>query len=290
MKFTFITPIILLLSVSCPLFADRIVNDALGNSFTLNSEDFKVVCLSPSVTESIFAIGAGDRIAACSKFCRFPKEAESKPKVGGFFDTDFEKIAAINPRFVVIPETSNAVLVNRLRAMNIDIFFLNKEGLRNIAVNLRLLGDLMNRTKEAKTAACKIENAIESNSSNTFLIKRAFLMFDKMAAGKTSFAGEALAAAGFENCSTSDAPWPIPNPEFIISSNPQILILEKKSTNDEKTLSEYYRKNPIWRATDAVKHNRIYFIDSDLISIPGPRMADAVNELASIGKKANASH
>ncbi len=279
---------IVLMSI-CPsmLLAERTVSDALGNSFALSSEDFKIVSLCPSVTESIFAIGADDRLSACSRFCRFPKEAADKPKVGGFFDPDFEKIAALKPEFVVIPDTANAVLVNRLRSMGIKIFFLNKEGLANIAANLRLLGVLMNRSDNAETAARKIENAISANASNPFVLKRVFLMFDKMAAGRTSFAGEALEAAGFENCAAEDSSWPVPNPEFIISANPQILILEKKASDSEDALLARYRKDGVWRATDAVKNSRIYFIDSDLISIPGPRMADAIAELARIGFEAN---
>ena len=73
----------------------------------------------------------------------------------------------------------------------------------------------------------------------------------------------------------------------IISANPQILILEKKASDSEDALLARYRKDGVWRATDAVKNSRIYFIDSDLISIPGPRMADAIAELARIGFEAN---
>lgn len=263
------------------------VKDARGNEFEF-SKPPRAASIVPSATECVFAVGAENYLVANSRFCRFPKEAKLKEKIGAYMDPDYEKIAVLKPEIFIIPNSADSRLEDRLRQIGIKCFVLNPEGARNIAKDVLLLGELFDKNENAKALAQKIENAISEAENeagaNSQKRPRAIFMFGKMAAGKGSYVGDIMEIAGFENCIISDKPWFVPSKESILSSPPELIFAESPDKKSFENALNFYSADPIWRGTPAVAAKKIFMIESDLISIPGPRIIETLEILKKIRK------
>jgi len=261
------------------------ISDLRGFEFDFSESPKRVITNTPSITELIFAIGSGDTIVASSRFCRFPEAAQHTEKIGGFIDLDYEKVVKLKPDLFILTNFTDFSISDKLTSLNIKNFTLRKEGLDNLVADIRTLGKIFHKEENAEKLAKAIEEKVILLKSKTEGKTRpkAILMFGNMAAGKGSYAAQLLECAGAENClENSIGKWPVPTKEFIVTANPDIIILEMKKDDNEKKLIDSYKKNPIWATTKAAKNNRIYTIDSDIISIPSSRVITALDALNDI--------
>jgi len=280
--------LILLIIFFATTLRAEIIKDLRGYEFDITESPKRVITNTPSITELIFALGSGDTIVASSRFCRFPEEAQRTEKIGGFIDLDYEKVVKLKPDLFILTNFTDYSISDKLTALNIKNFTLRKEGLDNLVADIRTLGKIFHKEENAEKLAKEIEAKVLFLNAKTAGQKkpRAILMFGNMAAGKGSYATQLLECAGAENClANSIGKWPVPSKEFIITMNPDILILEMKKDDDENALINSYKKNPIWATTNAVKNDRIYTIDSDIISIPSSRVISALDALNEIVEK-----
>ena len=257
------------------------VKDARGTEFEF-SEPPRVATVMPAVTESVFALGAGDLLLADSVFCSYPEEAKTKPKVGSFLNPDYEKIAELKPDVFILPTLSDDRIESRLKKLGIKCFFLNSAGLENISKYIILLGDLLRRRQEA----ARITRNIESATVKTQDGRRAMFMFGNMAAGKGSFIGGIMEVCGLKNCCDSiGKPWPVPSREFIIAANPQIVFVEYASESDKLYLEAFYKSDPVWSSTDAVKNDAVCFMPRNIVTIPSYRIMETISLMRDFCKK-----
>ena len=257
------------------------VKDARGTEFEF-SEPPRVATVMPAVTESVFALGAGDLLLADSVFCSYPEEAKTKPKVGSFLNPDYEKIAELKPDVFILPTLSDDRIESRLKKLGIKCFFLNSEGLENISKDIILLGDLLRRRQEAARIARNIESATVKTQDG----RRAMFMFGNMAAGKGSFIGGIMEVCGLKNCCDSiGKPWPVPSREFIIAANPQIVFVEYASESDKLYLEAFYKSDPVWSSTDAVKNDAVCFMPRNIVTIPSYRIMETISLMRDFCKK-----
>ncbi|HEX5711492.1 MAG TPA: helical backbone metal receptor, partial [Sulfuricurvum sp.] len=78
----------------------------------------RIIALSPSINETLFALGAGDQVIANTEYCNYPPQAKNRPKVGGYFSPSLEKILALNPTIVIMQE-NNAHFAQKLEQLGI---------------------------------------------------------------------------------------------------------------------------------------------------------------------------
>ncbi len=265
------------------------IKDAKGRQFEFQSPPSRVATLTPSITEEIYAIGAENSIVATSRYCTYPDAAKSKPKIGGFIDPDYEKIARIKPELVILPGLADARIENKLRILGIKCFYLNREGLGNIASDVRMLGELFQKSGNAEHIARNIDILADRKASNAKIPPsekpRAIFLFGDMAAGKNSYIGDILEVCGFRNCADiSQKPWSVLPRESVLKTNPEIIFAAVESDNDAKAAKEALQSDPIWRATDAVKNSRIICLNRDLFIVPAPRIIEAVKVLDKYAK------
>ncbi len=251
------------------------VRDSRGVEFDF-SKPPTCATVVPAVTQNLFAIGAGDLLVANSKFCDFPQEAKSKIKIGGFIDPDYEKIVELNPDVVIVPKTKDGRIEQRLEKLGVKCFVLNGEGLNFISQDVRLLGRLTGKIAEAEKVAAEFESIISTNS-NPPKKHRAIFMFGRMAAGKGSFVGDIIERCGLENCAKAiGIPWAEVSREFVLSARPEIIFAEIVNDADKARLEKFFRSDPIWRSTDAVKKSAIFFVPRSLVVVPSVRVAEAI--------------
>lgn len=261
----------------------RQVSDARNDIFDFPKTPHAIT-LVPSITQNIYAIGAEDFLSGNSVFCKYPKGAEAKPKLGGFLNPDYAKIASLKPDVAVLPNgRGGAAIARKLESMGVPTFFTNAEGIENISADIRLLGRLFDREAQAEEVAADFDKKLaEAGKAAEGRGRRALFMFGEMAAGRGSFAGGLLGVCGLANCADSaKSPWPILSREYILKSAPEVLFIEVADLSQSEKIAEKLRRDPIWAATPAVRNGKICPIWRGDISYPSIRLLGALETMRS---------
>ncbi len=261
--------------------------------FSWNSNVFakdaqRVISLSPSITEVLFAIGAGDQVVAVTDFCTYPKEAVKKPKVGGMLNSSAESIIALKPNLIVFqPGKSNIKqLTKKLNSEYIEASF---QDLKSIYQSIQDIGNAVGKAKEAKKLIGDIKSKLHSYQERLKNVKpKSTLLIlgdsqdplrDLYAVGKRTFLDELLTLSGGENVlSETLSQYPKISREYIISRSPEVVIIA--GPNSDVTEKEFSSNLNAWRilgSVRAVKNKNIHMINEDYILIPGPRLVNIVD-------------
>jgi len=278
--------VLLLMTAACGLQQTRVmqrgesrtVSDDLGRQVILPGRIERAVSLAPSLTEMIFAVGAGDRLVGVTTYCNYPPEAQSIAKVGDTQTPNIERIVALKPDVVFISTASQLeAFMKTLESQNISVFVTNPKNLDDVIAGLGRFGDLFGTTEHAASKAESLLGRIEElkeRSLNKNPVK-VFLQISKeplFTAGKDSFMTNIIGMAGGRSV-TADVPTAYPklSKETALALDPDVIILSDSEDNREP--------NDVFRNSTAVKKGRVYRINADIISRPGPRLVDAAEEI-----------
>ncbi|HOK89813.1 MAG TPA: helical backbone metal receptor [Candidatus Hydrogenedentes bacterium] len=266
---------------------DQSTPDIPPNGYT------RVVSLAPSLTETLFAIGAGDRVIGVTRFCAWPAEATRRPQVGGFLDTNYEAIVALKPDLVVaLP--SHGDHVDRLKALNLRCVIVSQTTLKDILDSIPRLGALTDRTESAEQLARTLQQQLEhirelvrDTSPPRVLLSSGRNPADNSLSevyivGRKSFLNDLLEIAGGENAYVDPSvEYPMLSAEGIIRLDPEVIIefvTEKDPVRypDSMYLEPWHRLGVL----TAAQHNRIYLIRGPHHTIPGPSVWQTAREIA----------
>lgn len=264
-----------------------ILTDKTGEQTELVKTAQRVISLSPSNTEILFAVGGGDRAVGVTEFCNYPEEAQSLEKVGGFASKSInvEKIVALDPH-LVLAGPNHKELAATLRGLRINVVILASETFDDIFYNIELTGKAIGREKEAlalsKVLSTRVDRVKERTAKLTDDQKlRVFWeVWDEplMTAGPNTFIGQMIELAGGVNIFNDvKERYPQVSVEEIIMRNPQVIL--SPDSHGDKVNPEVLAKRPGWSSVDAVKDARIYLIGGDISSRPGPRLVDALEDI-----------
>ena len=252
----------------------------------------RVVSLVPAATEMLYAIGAGPDVVAVSSFDRFPAEVADLPRVGALIDPDFERILSLRPTLVVVYESQDD-LIARLDRARIPVFHYRHAvtgALAQVTDTMRQLGDALDRTAGAETAAATIERELDDVRRAVGARTRPLtaLVFGRepgelrgiYASGGVGFLHELLETAGGQ-----DAFADIPresvqvSTEMLLARRPDVLIELRTSAGEAGTVDA---ERAVWNrlsALPAVRDRRVHVLTDPSLSIPGPRIAQAARTL-----------
>jgi iron complex transport system substrate-binding protein len=244
----------------------------------------RIVSLIPSVTEMLFAMGAGGRVVGVSTFDRFPPEVAGKARVGGLIDPDIERILSLKPDLVVIYGTQTDLRAQMDRA-HIPMFLYEHAGLADITATIRAIGRRVGSEPAAKALAGRIDADIDDVRRRVIgkPRPRTLLVFGRdsetlrgiYASGGLGFLHDMLEAAGGANVFADAKRQSIQaTTELVLARAPDVII-EIESTGTP---------NPeAWNAlgsVPAVRNHRVYLLLGDEMVNPGPRVAQAVRRIA----------
>lgn len=264
-------------------------HDALNRDVVIPSRPQRVISLAPSMTELVFALGAGDRLVANTRFCLHPDEAKTRTKVGGIMDPDMEKILALRPDLVVGSALTPQEVVGQLDRLGLRSVYFRHTTIESVfrdTVDLAtLLGErergvalvtAMRRRQEELTARLKPVSA--ASRPKVLLLLRIDGLFS---AGKGTFPHELIEMAGGENVASRAATaWPQLSMETVIESNPDVIFVAigpGKVDADFVTKNwQQMRSDPRWSQIKAVANNRFVPVLDDLMTVPGPRLMEAL--------------
>ena len=240
----------------------------------------RVVSISASTTEALFAIGAGDRVVGRSRYDDYPKEALDLPTVGGFVDPNLEAILALRPDLVVGARGPlGPGFARTLDDHGIVTYFPETERFEQILAMIEGLGartdhvDAAARVTSAMRARREAITAALSSASRP----RVLLVFAAQpisVAGPLSFADEMITLAGGVNAMTTGAPYPMIALETAIALDPDVILHAEMGAGAAASLG-----GP-WSAVRAVREGHVVHIEDEAVLRPGPRVLDGVAILA----------
>ena len=265
----------------------RVVTDDLGRRVTVPAAVTRVVSLAPSVTEIIFAVGAGDRLVGVTTFCNYPEQARSIAKIGDTMTPNMEAIVALRPDVVFVSSASQLEGFTRLLEQNgIAVYVIDPQSLPDLyGKSLRQLGTLFGKNDDASRLAdslerrhreiCRITNGCADQAEGGPAAVRVFVQVSReplFTVGKSSFLRQVIRDAGgilvTEDVETA---FPKLSKETASALNPDVLILSDSEDNREP--------NDAFKNSPAVRNGRVYRVNADLISRPGPRLIDALEQI-----------
>jgi len=237
----------------------------------------RIVSLTPSLTEILFAIDAGDRVRGVTAWCDYPPEAASLPRVGDFLKPNMEAMLSIKPDLVVLAATGNLLResYDNLVRLDIEVLVVWNNTIEETLDAVREIG----RVLELDQNAARLEKRIRHDLAKTkerFTSLRSqrilWVMGRKpiVAVGDGTFQDELIEAVGGINVAAGMGAWPVLNAEFVLAADPYFIFYSAMETSRD---DDHWKK---FSSLKAVREARIYPLDSDLVYRPGPRMAEGL--------------
>jgi iron complex transport system substrate-binding protein len=255
-----------------------------GSSGTPRGPAQRIVSISPSTTETVFAIGAGPRVVGRSRYCDYPPEVTKLPQVGGYVDPSFEAILALQPDLVVGARgPAGSALVEKLAARGVATFFPKAESFEEIDSMILGMGERTGRSEDARATVdtihrklARIERAVASAPKTRVLVL--FGIEPLSVAGPGSFPDEMIRRAGGTNVVVEGGAYPAINVERVLSLDPDVIV---NAAMMEERASERLRKDaPGWSRVRAMQLGHLTTIKDESVLRSGPRIADGVALLA----------
>lgn len=197
------------------------------------SEPTRIISLAPVLTESLFALGLGDRVVGVTRYCDRPREASALPKVGGYVDPQLETILSHKPDLVVaMPSFGQRQVLDRLRERGVPVLVAFGDSVAEIRGLVRAMGDVTGRNAQAAAVVKRLDDGLDATRSKYAKVKkrpRAVVIYQVepiVVAGPGTFPDEALRIAGAEPASPQGAPaWPTWSLESLLAVNPDVVVV-----------------------------------------------------------------
>lgn len=254
----------------------------------------RIISTSPSVTETLYALGLGARVVGVTTYCHYPPDALKKPKIGAYLNPSLETIVSLRPD-LVISEVTGVRRSEGLAALKLRTIEVNDGSIAGLYESIRRIGEATGAQPAASALATKIRAALDDVKRRTsrfpprrvvFVVGRApGRLDDLVVAGKNSYLDEVMAIAGGANVFRDTvAPYTRITLEELIARNPEAVVdMGEMAQTVGVTEAEKRAVVALWRrfpSLAAVKQGRVFAVASDYFVVPGPRVVDAAREFA----------
>jgi iron complex transport system substrate-binding protein len=247
------------------------------------------VSLAPSLTEVLFAIGAGDHVVGVTDLCDRPPAVRGLPRVGGITSATLrlEAVVALRPDLVVAIGSDQEAAVEALAGLGLRVEVVPSASLGDVLEAARRLGEMTGRRAEgsalaaglgARVAAVRrgVANLAQEDRPRVF-----FEVWDRplMTAGPGTFLGEMVEMAGGDNVFADvEGRWVAVSPEAVLARDPEVVLTARRPGGPAGVAD--FAARPGWARLSAVRRGRVHALDGDLVSRPGPRLAEALEQVA----------
>jgi iron complex transport system substrate-binding protein len=262
--------------------ATREAIDDLGRKIEVPAKIERVVSLAPSLTENVFAVGAGEKLVGVTSYCDYPAEAQKIPKIGDTINPNLETIIAQKPQLVLVTTASQIEsFTARMEDRGIAVFVTNPKSLEDVLRNLRQIGELLGTAEKSEQLVRNLEQRV-SDIENRVKNEKSVRVFvqispEPFTIGRDSFVTDLIARAGGESVTKNVAEsYPRISKETALASQPEAIILSSGDAMSEGNS----RPAEIFKESPAVKNGKVFKINGDLIARPGARLVNGLEEIA----------
>ena len=258
--------------------AGEIVDDA-GQRTRLDAAPARVVSLLPSLTETVCALGACERLVGVDRYSNWPASVQKLPQLGGGLDPNIEAVVAARPDVVLIGTSSRAAV--RLRALGLKVVALEPRTRADQRRVTRLLGRLL-RVDGADALVQRIDDGVAAAAAalpGAARGRRVYYEVDAAphASGRGTFIDELLQALGLVNIIDAGlGPYPRINPELVVRADPDLVMVSQQGAAE-------LARRPGWARLRALRGGHVCEFDAaqrDILVRPGPRMPEAARLMA----------
>lgn len=249
----------------------------------------RVITFAPSVTESVFAMGEGDRVVGISDWCHYPPESQDRARCGGAASPNFEAVVGLHPDLVIVLGQA-AKMADFCKARGIPLLRVTMNSVAEIRTDLLRIGVALGAPAPARALADRIANELAAVKSDlpSERCPRVFLCLSRppgpvgslMTAGGGTFLDEVVTLAGGRSVFADLKEYPTVSKETLVMQSPDaILELRPEETVDEARARELDSDWAPLSSVPAVRDGRIAYITEGFVLQPGPRVAETVRIL-----------
>jgi iron complex transport system substrate-binding protein len=257
------------------------VFDDLGRLVAIKGTPQRIVSLAPSNTETLFALGLGDKVVGVTDWCDYPPEALNKTKVGGFATPSVEKIVALNPDLILAKEGNPIEVINTLAGLGLTVFGIKTTDLDDLLNDIRRAGEITDKELEAAAVTSEMANKIQAVTNRTEELEVRLRVFyiiwhDPLwTAGAGTFIHELIEKGGGVNIFQNLKGYPRISIEDVIALNPEIII-----SSEWPAVYEWALNATELAITSAGQTGRIFTVEDALVMRPGPRLVTGLEWFA----------
>jgi len=265
------------------------VTDGLGREVHIGGIPQRIISLSPSNTEILFALGLGDRIIGVTEFCDYPPEAETLKAegklavVGGFSTPDFEKVIALNPDLILASRIHQNEVTPKLEARGFAVFTLAAENIDDVLVDIVKVGEITGQEQQASELTNQMRGRITEMGNRVKGLPKPRVFFitwhdPLFTAGSETIVNSLIERAGGVNIFQDLTGYKAVDLEAVIGRNPQVIIACTGHGSARNKPFIWAKEEPRLRETAARRDNQVYLIDADIVTRAGPRIIDALED------------
>ncbi len=262
----------------------RNFTDGIGRAVAVTSNPQRIISLAPNVTEILFALGLGDRIAGVTGYCDFPEAAKTKEKIGDTLNPNLERIISLKPDLVVVSTASQLEnLTRKLDQLAIPVYVTNPRSVREVTVSIRKLGEVTGAVDRAMAIADEMERRISAVEGRVKGLPEPLVLYvlqtgPLITAGRNTFINDLIVLAGGRSISGDEtADYPQFSRETVIARAPEVIVAPASHGSELVKESDLRRD---FAVTPAIRAGRIVRVNPDLVDRPGPRIVEGLENLA----------
>jgi iron complex transport system substrate-binding protein len=263
------------------------ITDDLKRQVNVEREPQRIVSLSPSNTELVYALGVQDKLVGVDDYSDYPVEAKAKEKVGGYSKPNLEKIIALRPDLILATDIHAKTVVPELEKQNLTVIIFKPATVEATLDNLALLGKVTGRSAPAeelnKTLRTRIDAVVSKAKARTTKT-RVFMEVspELITVGPGTFINDMIEKAGGQNiASDAQGTWPKLGPESIVVKDPEVIFLCDHGSDLGGVTIDSVKQRPGWNTVSAIKNSRIIAVpDVNIVNRPSYRAVEGLEFLA----------
>jgi iron complex transport system substrate-binding protein len=260
----------------------------------IGAQPRRIISTAPSITETLYALGLGDRVAGVTTYCDFPPEARLKPKIGTYVEPNLERIASLRPDLVII-QKNPIQLGAKLERLNLRVLEVSHDTVDDVYKTIQRIGEAAGASETARKLVAKMQMDLEAIRRAAAAHQPRRMMFivgrapgrieDLIAVGRASYLNGLIEIAGGKNIfKDAVAPYPKVGMEEVLARDPEVIVDMGDMSQTENVTDAHKRAVvQLWRAYPsiaAVKNGRVFAVASEIFTVPGPRMVEAARAFA----------
>lgn len=258
-----------------------IFTDDYGRDVEVPSKPSRIVSVSHSVTEILFAMGAGDLLVGRTDFCTYPPEVEKIPSIGGISNMNIEQILSVKPDLVLSSSMVQQKSVQQMEKMGVPmVSVIEKQHFDGLFENIEKIGQLANRKEGADSLNRELHRELKALLDSLGEIEHPVTAYyvvgfgagGNFTAGGNTFINDIISMAGGKNVASDVEGWSY-SLETLMQKDPEYIIIRTEDS------AAFCQTKPYDRLT-AVKEGRVITMESGRMDIQGPRNIEAIRLLA----------
>ena len=262
------------------------LTDMTGREITLDEPATRIVALTPSDCEILYAIGAGDLLVGRGKYCDYPAEVLDIPAVESGSDTNIEQIVELQPQVLRMSTMSQTdEQVQQLEAAGVHVVVSDAQVIEGVYTAIHMIGELVGKQDEAASVVESMQKTFDEikanagDGSKTVYFEVSPLQYGLWTAGTGTFMDEIANMMGLKNCFADVTGWSEISEEQVLERNPDYIVTISMYYGEGPTPEEEILARPGWENVTAVKNGKILNLQNNELSRPAPRLAEGAQAL-----------